>query len=123
MKITPLWDRALLRVIRENNRTRSGLFVPEIAFAKSPMGRAEVMAVGPGRIMPDGTTRPMTIKAGDVVWFAKPRAEAVPYEGEKAGDVVIIDEEAVIAVLSDLPVDSGLVTADGAPALIVREAS
>lgn len=112
MHIQPLWDRVLLRVIREDNRSKSGLYVPDIAFKNSPLGRAEVLACGPGTVV-NGEFRATVVKPGDIVWYAKPRAEPIPYNGEKAGDVVMVVEDSIVAVLTELDVATSLVTPSG----------
>lgn len=109
MKITPTADRLLLKVIRDD-KTSSGLYVPDIAFANSPVGRAEVLSCGPA------------VKAcepGSVVWYARKAAQPIPYEGAPAGDVVLCSEEAIIAVLTELDRATGLVDVTGSD-LVVR---
>lgn len=103
MKVTPTHDRLLLRVIRDD-KTSGGLYVPDIAFANSPVGRAEVLSAGP---------KATSASAGDVVWYAKPQAQPIPYDGEKAGDVVLIRDEGIVAVLTELDRATGLVGQDG----------
>lgn len=110
MKILPTFDRAIIRVIRDE-KTRGGLFVPAIAFTNAPMERGEVLHAGPDC---------KVVAQGDVVWFAKPAAQAIPYPEEKAGEVVMVKEEGIIAILSDLDVATDLVNAAGAPLVIVR---
>ena len=109
MKISPTFDRLLLRIIRED-KTSSGLYVPDIAFSNSPVGRAEVLSCGP------------TVKVcepGAVVWYARPASQPIPYEGAPAGDVVLIREEGIIAVLTELDRATGLVDVSGSD-LVVR---
>jgi co-chaperonin GroES (HSP10) len=117
VRINPLFDRLIVKVIRDT-KTTGGLFVPEVAFANGPMARGEVLHAGPGSIQPDGARRPMSVKDGDVIWFVRKFADAIPYDGHKAGDVVVMPEEAVIAVLSDLAEVSSLVDTSGETMLI-----
>lgn len=104
MKVTPLYDRVILRVI-DDDRTRSGLYVPHIAHENSPMGRGEVLAVGSGRVAMDGSTLPLTLKAGDIVWYSRPAAQKIPYDEGPPGSVVMLREPDCLAILSELPGD------------------
>ncbi len=101
MIVTPLYDRVILRVI-EDGRTKSGLYVPAIAHANSPMGRGEVVAVGCGRQLPDGRIATPVVKVGDVVWYSRPSAQAIPYDDGPPGSVVMLRETDIVAVLSEL---------------------
>lgn len=112
MKVTPIHDRILIRTI-EDERTRSGLFVPQVAHANSPMGRGEVIAVGGGRVAFDGRIFPLVVRPGDVVWYSRPSAQAIPYDDGPPGSVVMCREQDVVAVLSDLPRDTGLLGTEG----------
>jgi co-chaperonin GroES (HSP10) len=101
MIVTPLYDRVILRVI-DGDRTRGGLHIPIIAQSSSPMARAEVIAVGNGRPTPDGKLIPLILKVGDAVWYSRPAAQAIPYDDEATGSVVMLREQDVVAVVSDL---------------------
>lgn len=119
MKVTPLYDRVLLRVIPDSERvTGAGLFVPPIAHAASPMGRAEVIAVGPGRLLGDGQVVPPRVNVGDIVWYSKPAAQAIPYDDSAPGSVVMLREPDIIAVLTELDRATGLLDASGEPAVV-----
>ena len=65
MKITPTRDNCLLKRQDEVKVTPGGLFIPENATEKST--QAEVLAVGPGRVLDNGTLIPMNVKPGDKV--------------------------------------------------------
>ena len=117
MKVTPLYDRVIIRKL-DQDRTTSGLFVPAIAHENSPMGRGEVVAVGDGGVGPGGAIRPLVVKVGDVVWYGRPGSQAIPYDDGPPGSVVITNEPNVIAVLSELPRDTGLQKPDGSPILL-----
>jgi chaperonin GroES len=68
-KLRPLYDRVLVKRVEVETTTKGGLFIPETAKEKPLEG--EVVAVGNGRVLEDGTVRPLTVKAGDRVLFAK----------------------------------------------------
>ena len=118
MRARPLWDRIILRVIRDNT-TKSGLHVPEIVYANSPFERGEVLVCGPGALLDNGTVRPMSVKEGDIVWFAKGTVVPIPYEGFKAGEAVMAKEENIMAILTELDRATGLVDVSGSD-LVVR---
>ena len=69
MKITPLNDRILVKRLEQEEKTTSGLIIPETAKEKPMSG--EVVAVGSGRRLKDGSQRPPVVKEGDKVLFEK----------------------------------------------------
>jgi chaperonin GroES len=95
-KIKPLGDRLIVRRLDAEEKTKSGIIIPESAKEK-PL-QAEVLAVGPGRWNEDGDARiAMEIKVGDIVMFKKWGADEVKIEGE---EFLVLKEEDLIAVLS-----------------------
>jgi co-chaperonin GroES (HSP10) len=119
VQIKPLFDRVLLQVIPDdvtNAKTASGnLYIPAMAFRKSPQGRARVMAVGPGCMMSNGQFYTMSVKVDDIVWFKKDLAEPIPYEGFKAGEVVMVIENSITCVLTELDEATSIKGLDGKP--------
>lgn len=69
LKIRPLGDKIVVKVIEETETTPGGIFIPDSAREKSQKG--EVLAVGPGRMLEDGKREEMEVKVGDTVLFAK----------------------------------------------------
>jgi chaperonin GroES len=95
-KIKPLGDRLVVRRLDAEEKTKSGIIIPE--SAKEKPQQAEVLAVGPGRWNEDGDARiAMEIKVGDIVMFKKWGADEVKIEGE---EFLVLKEEDLIAVLS-----------------------
>lgn len=94
MKFRPLYDRVLVKRVTAEQKTSSGLIIPDSAKEK-PL-EAEVVAVGAGRRTKDGEIRPMSLKAGDLVLFGKYTGDEVKLEGEEH---VILREEDVLAVV------------------------
>ena len=68
-KLQPLADRILVKPIEKEEKTKSGIYLPDTAKEKPQEG--EVMAVGPGRLDEDGKRIPMDLKVGDRVIYAK----------------------------------------------------
>ena len=69
MKIRPLQDRIIVRRIEEEEKTKGGIIIPDSAKEKPMEG--EVIAVGTGKILENGTKHPLEVKAGDRVLFSK----------------------------------------------------
>ena len=69
MKLRPLGDRVLVERTEALSRTPGGIWIPD--QAKDAPNQGVVKAVGEGRFMPDGTIKPIGVKAGDKVLFGK----------------------------------------------------
>ena len=95
MIIRPLHDRVVLRRAKEESKTPGGLFIPDNAKEKPVEG--EVVAVGSGKVLDDGTLRPLTVHVGDRVLFGKYSGSEVTVDGEER---VIVREDDILAVLS-----------------------
>jgi chaperonin GroES len=89
-KLQPLADRVLVKPIEKEEKTKSGIYLPDTAKEKPQEG--EVMAVGPGKVADDGKRIPMELKVGDRVIYAK-------YGGT---EIKIDDEELMILRESDI---------------------
>jgi chaperonin GroES len=68
-KLRPLYDRVLVKRVESETTTKGGLIIPDTAKEKPLEG--EIVAVGNGRVLDDGSVRPLTAKVGDRVLFAK----------------------------------------------------
>lgn len=98
MKIVPFRSRVLIRPDMPEEQTASGLFIGRVL--DSPTHSGEVLAVGAGRVLPNGRTLPMELLPGDRVLYQRAPAQAVtPPERSTRSDDVLIDEGDVIAVL------------------------
>jgi chaperonin GroES len=94
MKFRPLYDRILVKRVDADEKTSSGLIIPDSAKEK-PL-EAEVVAVGSGRILDDGTVRAVTVKPGDRVLFGKYTGDEIKLDGTEH---IILREEDVLAIL------------------------
>jgi chaperonin GroES len=96
MKLRPLGDRAVLKPVEKEEKTKSGIVIPDTAKEKPQEGIVE--AVGSGRILDNGTKVPMELNVGDKVLYAK-------YSGSefKLDDIeyLIISEKDVLAIVGD----------------------
>ncbi|MEO5349112.1 MAG: co-chaperone GroES [Magnetococcus sp. DMHC-8] len=93
-KIRPLHDRVVVKRSSEEEKTASGIIIPDTAKEKPIQG--EVLAVGKGAVLEEGKVRPMDVKVGDVVLFAKYAGTEVKIDGE---DLLIMRETDIMGVL------------------------
>ena len=70
MKIKPLSDHILIEPIKEEEKTKTGILLPETAEKERPE-EGRVIAVGPGRITEEGKLIPVSVKPGQKVLFKK----------------------------------------------------
>ncbi|MGI6150141.1 MAG: co-chaperone GroES [Firmicutes bacterium] len=94
MNIKPLADRVVLKVLEAEEKTASGIVLPDTAKEKPQQGK--VLAVGPGKVADDGKAIPMSVKVGDTVLFAKYAGTEVKYKGE---ELLILKESDILAVV------------------------
>jgi chaperonin GroES len=94
-KIIPLNDRLVVKRLEAEDKTKSGIIIPD--NAKEKPSQAEVLAVGPGKWNEDGDARvSMSVKVGDKVLFGKWAATEVKIDGE---ELLVLKEDEVIAIL------------------------
>jgi len=94
MKIRPLHDRVIVKRIEQQRKTASGIVIPDSAAEKPEQG--EVLAVGPGKTLQDGSVRQLELKAGDQVLFGKYAGQTVKVDGE---ELLVLREEDIFAVV------------------------
>ena len=93
-KIRPLQDRVLLKRVQEEQKTKGGIIIPDTAKEKPVEG--EVVAVGNGKVLDDGTVRELTVKVGDRVLFGKFSGTEIKLEGEEH---LIVREDDILGVV------------------------
>jgi chaperonin GroES len=98
MKIRPLGDRIVIRRFEAQEKTAGGILLPDTAKNKPQKGK--VLAVGPGRLLKDGTRRPLQVKEGDTVLFTTWAGDEFK-EGQKRENILLMREEDVLAVLEE----------------------
>lgn len=94
MSIRPLHDRVLIRRSEEETTTAAGLVLPGSASEKPVTG--EVLAIGNGKILTDGTVRPLDVKVGDTIIFGKYSGTEVKLDGE---ELLVMREEDIMGVV------------------------
>ncbi|MBI3615345.1 MAG: co-chaperone GroES [Candidatus Omnitrophica bacterium] len=93
MAIQPCGDRILVKLLDQEEKSPGGIILPDTAKEKPQEGK--VMAVGKGRLLEDGTVKPLEVKVGDTVLFAKYSGTEVLHE-EK--EFLILREDDILAV-------------------------
>ena len=94
MALKPLGDRIVVKTLDAQEKTKSGLVVPDTAKEKPQEGK--VIAVGTGRLLDDGAVKALEIKNGDRVLYGKYSGTEVSIEGE---DYLILREDDVLAIV------------------------
>ncbi len=94
MALKPLGERVVVKAMEAQEKTKSGLVLPDSAKEKPQEGK--VIAVGPGRLLDEGGIKALEIKNGDRVLYGKYSGTEVSVEGE---DYLILREEDVLAVV------------------------
>ena len=95
MTFRPLHDRVVVKRLDSEEKTKGGIIIPDTAKEKPIEG--EVIAVGNGKVLEDGTVRKLDVKAGDHVLFGKYSGTEVKLDGEEH---VILREDDLLAVLA-----------------------
>lgn len=97
MVIKPLSDHILIEPLRQEEKTKSGIFLPETAEKEKPE-QGKVIAVGPGKKTEDGKTIPLEVKEGDIVLFTKYGPNEIKID-EK--EYLIAREEDILAIIRE----------------------
>ena len=100
MSIRPLSDRIVVRRTEEETKSAGGIVIPDSAAEKPQQG--EVIAVGPGKKLDNGTVQTVDLNAGDKVLFGQYAGSTVKMDGEellimKESDIMGIIEKPAVA--------------------------
>ena len=95
MKVRPLHDRLVIRRIEEKETAKGGIIIPDTAKEKPQEG--EVLAIGNGKLLDNGTKVALEVRVGDKIPFGKYSGTDIKIDGE---DVLILREDEVLAVLA-----------------------
>ena len=93
--IRPLQDRVLVKRVEAEETTAAGIIIPDTAKEKPQEG--EVVAVGPGKRLDNGSVQEMGLKKGDKILFSKYWGTDVKVDGE---DYLIMREDDILGVLA-----------------------
>lgn len=94
MQIRPLYDRLVVRRIEQTESMQNGIIIPDTAKEKPQ--EAEVMAVGRGKRLEDGTVVSLDVKVGDRILFGKYSGSDIKLDGQ---EYLILREDEVLGVL------------------------
>lgn len=94
MKVRPLHDRILVERVEEEEKTKSGIYIPDAAKEKPQKGK--VVAVGDGKVNDKGERVKLDVKVGDAVLFQKYGGDEIKVDGK---ELIIMREEDVLAVI------------------------
>ena len=95
MKLQPLADRIVIKPLEAENKTKGGIVLPDTAKEKPQEG--EVVAIGKGRVLDNGSVRAPEVKVGDKVLYGKYSGnEITTKDGE---ELLIMKEEDILAIV------------------------
>jgi len=94
MSFRPLHDRVLVKRVKEEEKTKGGIIIPDTAKEKPQEGK--VVAVGTGIRGEDGKVTPLDVKAGDKVLFGKWSGTEVTIDGE---ELIIMKESDILGIV------------------------
>lgn len=95
MNVRPLGDRVIVKPVAKEEMTKAGIILPDTVDKERPEQGA-VIAVGPGRLLENGSRAPMSVKIGDKIVFKKYSPDEVKVDGE---EYLVISETDVMAVI------------------------
>ena len=93
-KVRPLHDRLLVKRIEEKETVKGGIIIPDTAKEKPQEG--EVIAVGNGKVLDNGTKVALDVKAGDKILFGKYSGTDIKIDGE---EFLIMREEDILGIV------------------------
>ena len=96
-KLIPLRDYIVLEPQTEKEVTESGIVIPQDTNKDRPE-QGTVVAVGPGRVLPEGTRSEMDVKKGDKVLFSKYGPTEVKIDGK---DYLVVKQDDILAILQN----------------------
>ena len=94
MAIQPLGDRALIKPLEAQEKTKGGIVLPDMAKEKPQEGK--VISVGKGRVSDDGKIMPLEVKAGDKVLYGKYSGTEITVEGD---EYLMVKEDDILAIV------------------------
>jgi chaperonin GroES len=98
MSFRPLHDRVLVRRVKEEEKTKGGIIIPDSAKEKPQEGK--VIAVGSGTRSDDGKVTPLDVKVNDRVLFGKWSGSEVTIDGE---ELIIMKESDILGIVEKTP--------------------
>ncbi|MDQ1335204.1 MAG: chaperonin GroES [Thermodesulfobacteriota bacterium] len=94
MKVRPLHDRVIVKRVKEEEKTKGGIIIPDTAKEKPVEGK--VIAAGDGKVADDGKKIPLEVKTGDKILFGKYAGTEIQIDGKEH---LIMREDDIIAIV------------------------
>ena len=94
VNVKPLADRVLVKPAAAEEKTKSGIIIPDTAKEKPMQG--EIIAVGQGKVSEDGKLTPLQVKVGDKVLYGKYAGTELTFEGD---EFLIMRESDIFAII------------------------
>jgi len=94
MAFRPLHDRVVVKRLEQEQKSAGGIVIPDNAAEKPDQG--EVLAVGNGKVLEDGKTRPLDVKVGDRILFGKYSGTTVKVDGD---ELLVMREDDIMSVI------------------------
>ncbi|HSX24895.1 MAG TPA: co-chaperone GroES [Candidatus Andersenbacteria bacterium] len=95
MKIEPLHNNVVVKQLSDKEVTASGIVLPDSVNQEKPM-EGEVIAVGKGKMMENGTIAPMSVSVGDKVLFTKYAPDEVEVDGQ---EYLVVSEDKILGII------------------------
>jgi len=93
--IKPLGDKVVVELVEQEDKTASGIYLPDTAKKKPQTGK--IIATGNGRILDNGDRNTLSVKVGDRVLFSKYGGDEITIDGK---DLTILSEDQIYAILN-----------------------
>jgi chaperonin GroES len=94
-KVLPLEDRVAIMPLTQEEKTASGIIIPDTANQEKP-NEGKVIAVGPGKLV-DGNRVPLELEIGDTVLYSKYAGDPIEVDNE---EIIIISQDSVLAIIN-----------------------
>lgn len=94
MNLQPIRDKVIVEVLKAEDKTKGGIILPDTAKEKPQ--EAKVIAVGPGKTLPNGKIIPLDVKSGDTVIFGKYSGSEIKVDDK---EYLIIEFDDILAVV------------------------
>lgn len=95
MTVRPLHDRVLIKRVEEEEMMKGGIIIPDTAKEKSQEG--EVISVGAGKMLENGSVVPLEVKEGDRILFGKYSGTEIKVQDQ---DYLILREDEIVGILT-----------------------
>jgi chaperonin GroES len=125
MRYQPLHARIICEPFDDGRVTKGGIVIPDAVSHHKHLAFATVLSIGTGRVNAEGKTVPLTVKIGDVIAYPRKAAAVLPLvddHGEETS-TLMIEEAHVVAIVHDMPRDTGLTDLAGKSLLAMRPVS